>query len=50
MVKVDGFTQIKRALDLPLIASLVTAGDQLGELWQQGLLLTEAEKAVGEIK
>lgn len=47
LVKVDGFTQIKRASDLPLIASLYREGELLGQLWQQGLLLQEAMKAGG---
>ncbi len=45
LIKNDGYTQIVRALDLPLVASLYHEGDLLGEIWQQGLLLSEAKKA-----
>ncbi|MBQ3076878.1 MAG: AAA family ATPase [Clostridia bacterium] len=49
MVKSDGYTQIVRAAELPLVASLYREGDHLGELWTQGILLEEATK-VGETK
>ncbi len=35
MVKVDGYTNIVRASNLPLVVSLYHEGDLLGELWQQ---------------
>ncbi len=44
LVKSEGFTQIVRASDIPLIRSLYQDGELLGELWQQGLLLHEATK------
>lgn len=47
MVKLNGYTNIVRAADLPLIASLYHEGDLLGELWQQGILLDEARKVGG---
>ena len=39
LIKKDGFTEIQRASDFPLIASLYKEGDLLGYLWNQGLLL-----------
>ena len=47
LIKVDGYTQIVRASDSPLIASLYREGDLLGELWQEGLLLEEVSKVGG---
>ena len=47
LVKVDGYTNIVRASDLPLVASLSRQGDLLGELWQQGILLNDAKMAGG---
>jgi predicted ATPase len=41
LVKEDGFTNIYRASNLPLITSLYKAGDLLGYLWNQDLLLEE---------
>lgn len=49
LVKKGGYTQIVRALDLPLIKSLYREGDLLGALWSQGILLEEASK-LGEKK
>ncbi|HZK85614.1 MAG TPA: AAA family ATPase [Desulfosporosinus sp.] len=37
LVKVDGFTQIKRASDDKLLRDLVAEGDLPGYLWKQGL-------------
>ena len=47
LVKSDGFSQIVRASDIPLIRSLYQDGELLGELWQQDLLLREASKLGG---
>lgn len=47
LVKSEGYTQIVRASDLPLVASLYREGDLLGSLWSQGILLAEASKAGG---
>ena len=44
LVKKDGYTTIVRAADSPLIKALYGEGDLLGELWNQDLLLSEAEK------
>jgi predicted ATPase len=44
LVKEDGFTKIYRASDSPLIKSLCAAGDLLGYLWSQELLLEEVAK------
>ncbi len=44
LVKINGYTDIICASKLPLIVSLYKEGDLLGELWQQGILLTEATK------
>jgi predicted ATPase len=44
LVKEDGFTKIYRAADSPLIVSLYQAGDLLGYLWNQELLLEEVAK------
>ena len=48
LVKKGGYTQIVRALDLPLIKSLYREGDLLGALWSQGILLEEASKLGGK--
>lgn len=48
LVKVNGYTNIVRASDLPLVVSLFKEGDLLGELWQQGILLHEASKVGGQ--
>lgn len=45
LVKDDGYTNIVRAMDLPLIKSLYHEGDLLGSLWSQGILFEEATKA-----
>lgn len=44
LVKRDGFTKILKAGDAPQIRALYDAGDLLGSLWTQGLLLEEVEK------
>ena len=44
LVKEDGFTEVYRASEFPLIASLYDEGDLLGYLWNQGLLLEEVSK------
>ncbi|MCL2083786.1 MAG: AAA family ATPase [Oscillospiraceae bacterium] len=44
LVKEDGFTKIYRAADSPLVTSLYKAGDLLGYLWNQELLLEEVSK------
>ena len=41
LVKKDGYTQIYKASDSKLIRELYEAGDLLGELWRQGLLVEE---------
>ncbi len=45
LIKTNGYTEIVRAMDLPLIKSLYREGDMLGELWREGVLLEEAIKA-----
>ena len=42
LVKNDGFTQIKRAIDNPMIKSLYDAGDLPGTLWRQSILTEES--------
>lgn len=42
LVKKDGYTEIKRAADDLQIKALLEAGDQLGELWKQGLFAGES--------
>ena len=37
LVKTDGFTQIRRAIDDPQIVAYMRDGDQMGYLWEQGL-------------
>lgn len=44
LVKEDGYTKIVRASESNLISSLYAQGDLLGELWNQDILLTEADK------
>ncbi|MCL2880374.1 MAG: AAA family ATPase [Treponema sp.] len=44
LVKNDGFTEVYRASDSPLITSLYKAGDLLGYLWNQELLLDEVSR------
>ena len=44
LVKKDGFTEIHRASEFPLIASLIKEGDLLGYLWNQGLLHEEISR------
>jgi predicted ATPase len=44
LVKEDGFTKIYRAADSLQIAALCKAGDLLGYLWNQELLLEEVSK------
>ena len=49
LVKSDGYTNIVRVMDLPLVKSLYRQGDLLGSLWSQGILFEEAAKA-GSVK
>lgn len=44
LVKEDGYTKIYKASENKLIRKLYEAGDQLGELWRQELLLEEVGK------
>ena len=44
LVKKDGYTKIVSADSSPLIKSLVSEGDLLGDLWNQNILLTEVGK------
>jgi len=44
LIKRDGFTEIHRASDSPLVSSLCKEGDLLGYLWNQDLLLEEVSK------
>ena len=44
LVKKDGYTKIYKASESPVIRELYRAGDQLGQLWRQGLLLEEVGK------
>lgn len=41
LIKKDGYTRIYKASESPLIKDLYEAGDLLGQLWRQGLLLEE---------
>ena len=41
LVKKDGYTKIYKASENATICELYEAGDLLGELWRQGLLLEE---------
>lgn len=36
LVKKDGYTQIRRAMDDEQIAAFMKEGDQMGYLWKQG--------------
>lgn len=51
LVKVDGFSQIKRASDDELLRDLVAEGDLPGYLWKQGLfkLIDEWENNYNEL-
>ena len=44
LVKKDGYTSILKAIDSSLIKSLYDSGDQLGSLWNQGLLMAEVSQ------
>jgi predicted ATPase len=44
LVKKDGFTKVFRAADSPQVAALYGAGDLLGYLWNQELLIEEVSK------
>lgn len=44
LVKINGYTQIYKASENSLIRSLYEAGDLLGQLWRQDLLLEEVCK------
>lgn len=44
LVKKDGFTKIYRAAESPQVVALYKAGDLLGYLWNQELLLEEVSK------
>ena len=44
LVKEDGYTKIYRAADAPQVAALYKAGDLLGYLWNQELLLEEVSR------
>ena len=39
--KKDGFTTIKRAVDISLAKALYEAGDLTGSLWNQGILIKQ---------
>ncbi len=41
LVKRDGYSKIYKASEDPVISQLYKAGDQLGQLWRQGLLFEE---------
>lgn len=41
LVKRDGYSKIYKASENPMISQLYKAGDQLGQLWRQGLLFEE---------
>lgn len=43
LIKKNGYTRIYKASDSPVIRELYEAGDLLGQLWRQGLLLEEVE-------
>jgi len=38
LVKVDGYTEIRRATNDPQVVAYMEAGDQMGYLWEQGFL------------
>lgn len=44
LVKENGYTKIYKASENETIKSLYLAGDELGQLWRQGLLLSEVSK------
>lgn len=44
LIKKDGYTKIVRASKSPLICSLYHAGEPLGSLWSEDILLTEVGK------
>lgn len=44
LVKKDGYTQIYKAIENETIRTLYKAGDELGQLWRQGLLLSEVSR------
>ncbi len=44
LVKKDGYTKIYKASENKLIKELIKAGDELGQLWRQGLLIEEVEE------
>lgn len=39
LIKKDGYTKIHRASECKVVRELYEAGDLLGQLWRQGLLL-----------
>lgn len=43
LIKEDGYTKIYKASESSLISELYQAGDLLGQLWRQGLLIEEVE-------
>lgn len=44
LIKQGGYTKIYKASDNEMIRELYEAGDLLGQLWRQGLLIDEVEK------
>lgn len=44
LLKKDGYTKIYKASESSMIKNLYEAGDLLGQLWRQGLLLEEVEE------
>ena len=44
LVKKNGYTQIYKAIENETIRALYKAGDELGQLWRQGLLLSEVSR------
>ena len=44
LVKKDGYTQVYKASESDVIKELYLAGDELGQLWRQGILLSEVTK------
>ena len=44
LVKKEGYTKIYKASESTLIKELYEAGDLLGQLWRQQLLLEEVEE------
>lgn len=44
LVKKDGYTKIYKASDNEIIRELYYAGDLLGQLWRQGLLIEEVDE------